>query len=64
MIQENDALSLEYKLLHGYARRNLDISNIVNNPVGLGVTGVLCDSLKSETPYLSWVLEKVLDKRA
>jgi len=45
---ENDALSLEYKLLHGYARRNLDVSDIVNNPVCLSIGGVPGDGLKKE----------------
>ena len=33
-IMENDALSLEYKLNEGRARRQTDVSNFANNAVG------------------------------
>ena len=37
---ENDALSLEYKLENRRACGYLDLSDIVNNPVGLGVVWI------------------------
>jgi len=36
----NDGLSLEYKLVNGCARRNFDLSDVVNDPVGLGVVWI------------------------
>lgn len=36
-----DALALEYKRDYGTARRNLDITNIVNNPAANGLCRVL-----------------------
>lgn len=43
-----DALSLEYKLKYGCAIGNLDISNIVNNPVGAGICSISRLSLQEE----------------
>ncbi len=37
----NDDLPLEYKLLNGCARRNLDISNLVNDSGGFCIIRVL-----------------------
>ena len=44
--EELDALSLEYKRDYGTARRNLNISDIVNNPNALGVIRVLADRIQ------------------
>lgn len=38
---ENDALALEYKLEYGCATRNLDIPDVVDDPLGQRVSGVL-----------------------
>ena len=51
-INENDALSLEYKLLYGYARREIDLSHFVNQTLGEGVVSILGDGLKEEFPDL------------
>jgi hypothetical protein len=37
---EMDALPLEYKLNNRHARGNLDIANVINDPVRAGVCGV------------------------
>ncbi len=37
---EMDALPLEYKLNNRYARGNLDIANVINDPVRAGVCGI------------------------
>ncbi len=36
----NDCLSLEYKLLNGAARGNLDIADLVNNPLASGIVRI------------------------
>src|SRR5258707_15461474 len=38
---ELNALPLEYELLYGSARRNLDLADVVNNTLRFGVVGVL-----------------------
>lgn len=38
---ENDALALEYKLEYGCATRNLDIPDVVDDPLGQRVSGAL-----------------------
>ena len=43
-----DALSLEYKRDYGTARRNLDITNLVNNPTANGECRVLGLSLPKQ----------------
>ena len=37
---ENDALSLEYKRDYGTARRDLDVTDLINNPGANGVCRV------------------------
>src|SRR5439155_5348397 len=39
MIQ-NDALSLEYKLVNGRASRDFHLADVVNDPAGLGVVWI------------------------
>lgn len=48
---EMDALPLEYKLKYGTARGDLNVSDIVNNPVIPGVCSVLSLSFTKETLY-------------
>ena len=43
-----DALPLEYKLLNGRARRNLDISDIINDPSGLCIFRIFGGYAKKE----------------
>ena len=43
-----DALSLEYKLEEGCAVRDLDISDVVNNPVGAGVCSIFSLRFKEQ----------------
>jgi len=38
--EELDALSLEYKRDYGTARRNIDVSNFINNPNAQGIVSV------------------------
>lgn len=45
---EMDALALEYKRDYGTARRNLDISNIMNNPNREGVVCVFGPGFSEE----------------
>ena len=45
---EPDALALEYKGVYGTARRDLDISNLVNNPTASGKCRVLGDRLPEQ----------------
>jgi hypothetical protein len=40
-LEFSDALSLEYKLQYGCATRDLDIADIVNDPVRAGVCSIL-----------------------
>ncbi len=49
VLAANDALPLEHKLVNGRARRNLDLSEVVNNPAGSGfvwISGYLLETLQ------------------
>ena len=48
-MNELDALALEYQGNYGTAHRNLDISNIVNNPAANGVCRVFGLRLTEQT---------------
>lgn len=45
----NDSLSLEYKLKNGYARGNLNLADVVNNPVRQGIVWISGYSLQEES---------------
>ena len=47
-IAENDALPLEYKLQYGCAIRDLDVSDVVNDPVVAGVCSILSLRFKEQ----------------
>ena len=47
MIQ-NDALSLEYKLVNGRASRDFHLADVVNDPAGLGVVWISGYSLQEQ----------------
>lgn len=44
----NDALPLEYKLKERCAIGNFDVSDAVNNPIGLGIVGISGYGLQEE----------------
>lgn len=45
---ENDALPLEYKLLNGRPTGDLQLSNLVHDPLGHGVVWVSCYGFKEK----------------
>jgi len=45
---ENDALSVEYELMYGCARRELHIADIVDDPAAFGEGGVLGSGFEEE----------------
>ena len=45
---ENDALSLEYKLMNGLAFRNLNIADLMDDPLFKGVLRIPGHGLKEE----------------
>lgn len=47
-----DALPLEYKLKYGTARRNADVSNVVNNPIAVRVSSVFSFSFPEKRSNL------------
>ena len=47
----NDALSLEYKLLHGRATRYLDIADLMNDPSGQGIINIPGDGFEKEVVH-------------
>ena len=48
MLPVNDGLSLEYKLMQGTALRNLDVSDLLNNPLIEGKVWISGLGLKEE----------------
>ena len=55
---EMDALSLEYKRDYGTARRDLNITNLMNNPNGEGVVCVFGPGFSEEITDLPFVKEE------
>ena len=50
-MDESNALALEYQRVEGTARRDVDVSDLVNNPVANGKCRVFGLGLSEEIPY-------------
>ena len=59
LIDELDALSFEYKRDYGTARRNIDISDFMNNPNAHGVICVFGPGFSEELTNLPFIKTRV-----